>query len=336
MRRVIGGVLLTIAGAILVHEIISAWPYIITYVPGDYAYFLGCGHALQERIYHCFYPLPAVLLIFLPLSFLPTWFALVWILLPFIFVLCIFGKKGIAVWLSYPFLVQAAFGELEGLLLLPIYWLIQDHTILAGISAAFLTLKPQLAVFLVPFMVYRWFSKRNWRSLVLFLGALLVLYLPAFLIDPFWPSKMIVADQVRVNESIQLTRGATLWGWWWHGGWTIWVLPLLVAVTAALSLRAFGKEEKQTRAMYLLDLILVPILYAVSFVTAIPTLKKSTLHLLVYTIVSWIAVGFDILTHGWGGVYVLIPLVALLLLAMDPNPIILSIPTGRTARWRKA
>lgn len=322
LRSIVSGAALMIASVILLYIVISEWHRIVTWTPGDYGYyFLSWGQDAQKGIYNYRYPLPALLWIFLPLSLLPTWFALVWTVLPFLIVLYMFGKKGIAVWLSYPFLLQATFGNLDGLLLLPTYWLIRDDSRRAGVSAALLSLKPQLAIFLVPFMIYRWLRTHNWNSLLLFCSAMALLYLPAFLIDPSWPAKMIIEDQVRATEPIQTTRGATLWGWWWHGDWMVWALPLVVALIVVLVIGAFRSEWKQARTVHLLDLMSVPVLYTISLVGVIPTLENSTFHLLTFTAVSWVGVAIDTLAGGWGGAYVLIPLTSLVLLAVDHNPL---------------
>ena len=58
-----------------------------------------------------------------------------------------------------------------------------NHLANAGISTVLLSLKPPLAVLLVPFMIHRWLRNRNGKSLALFSRMMVVPYLPALLLN---------------------------------------------------------------------------------------------------------------------------------------------------------
>lgn len=311
--------LLGLANVAFIYHFAPELTSMTTWLPDDYQkYFLPWGLQARDGIYNYRYPLPTLMWVFVPLSFVPPGWILLWVAMPFLFLLYLFGKKGIILWLSFPFLDHAAFGQMDGWLIVPLAWLFDDNPALAGISAALLTLKPQLALLPVSYMFVRWLIKRNYKSLGLFGGALCALYIPTFLLDPSWPLKMWADNQVRAAEPTLLTRGASLWPWWWHGGWTQVLLPFLCALIALFFLLAARTMWKRARAIHLVALMTIPIFYPVSFVTIAPALKNSTRHLVVFTLTSWIAVLLDIVTQGWGGVYLVIPLVALALLAHDP------------------
>jgi len=183
-RTTLASALLVVAVGLLLGELV--WLLLVgsNFSPTDFEVMVRWGRAAQGGDYYSFYPLPTLLWIFLPLSLLPAWFIFVWTVLPFGFILVMFRKRGVILWLYVPTLVQAAWGHLDGLFLLPLYWLFQNHASLAAVSAALLTLKPQLALFPVSYMLCHCLRVKNWQGLGCFAVTILILYVPAFLVDP--------------------------------------------------------------------------------------------------------------------------------------------------------
>jgi hypothetical protein len=73
-------------------------------------------------------------------------------------------------------------------------------------------------------------------------------------------------------------------------------------------------------------MLFTPILYAYDYILVALTLR-STRECVLLLVVSWLAVGVDILAGGWGGAYSVIPLVALALRAdILPQRIFLAKP----------
>lgn len=319
LKRVSPRLLLSITLILVLTGILLARLYALLFqssrwVLADYYnYFLPWGQLAREGVLNYRYPLATVLWVFVPLSVVPQWFSLIWFVAPFAFAVCILGRKGVIAWFLFPSLLQAATGQLDGWLLLPLHWLFTGTAVLSEISCALVTLKPQLAFLVVPYAIWHWGAGRRWRSLLLFLAALIILHLPAFILDPAWPIKMIPELQARGTESFLAVRGASLWWWPWHGAW---IIPSLFffAMASVLFLRAFHSEGARKRAVFLLGLLLMPVLYPVSYVTVIAALKGSARQLVLMVLVSWMAVIIDILFQGWGGAYSIIPVAALWLL----------------------
>ena len=306
--------------------------------PNDYGIYVHWGTADRlgpEKYAYAlpnYYPRPTTLWVFVPLSILPNWFALFWTIVPLFFTLWLFKKPGVILWLYYPMLVQAATGQIDGWLLVPLLWLIENLPWFAGIGAALVLFKPQLSFAIVLFALIFWLSKKDVRNLSAFAATLCVLYLPAFITNPRWPLEMIDNMQVRANESILPTRGASLWAWAWHGGITLWLLPIAGITAIALVYYVFSVRGRRFQAVQLLGLLIMPVLYVSNFVTIIPLLKTPR-QIVLLTVVSWIAVAIDTFAGGWGGAYALIPLAALYLLARDTDQeATLPIPTTQTAR----
>ena len=338
IRLAITYAVFVIAFFALLIELAKLMPEWLAHPPNDYGIYVQWGMAerLGSGTYTFalpnYYPRPTTLWIFVPLSILPNWFALLWTIVPLFFTLWLFKRPGVILWLYYPMLVQAATGQMDGWLLLPILWLVENRPWFAGIGAALVLFKPQLGFATVLFALIFWFFKKDVRNLAAFASALCVLYLPAFITNPLWLPEMIDNMQVRANESILPTRGASLWAWAWHGGITLWLLPIVITVALVLVVYAFFVRGKRFQAVQLLGLLIMPVLYASNFVTIIP-LVKSSRQIVILTLASWGAVVIDTLAGGWGGAYALIPLTALYLLARDnEQKVIPPIPTTQIAR----
>lgn len=282
-----------------------------------YSYFVPWGQAARLGHYNYRYPLATLIWVFVPLSALPDWFAIFWFAVPFASIIYIFRRKGLVLWLFWPVLLQANSGQLDGWLLMPLYWVCNERPLLSELSCALLTLKPQLAFLVVPFTLWQWFARRKWKSLLTFATAFAVLYIPAFFLDPVWPLEMVPELVTRSGESILPSRGVSLWWWRTDNPWATSALFLFIGLVAVLFVRAFRQIDLQRKAVYLLGLLVMPVLYAVSYITVIPTLANNRRHLLAITLVSWTALFLDIVFHGWGGAYVLIPVAVLWLIAQN-------------------
>jgi len=321
-RAAILFILLVIVLIVFLIELAVLAPEFFARPPNDYDIYAHWG--LAERLgpekysYWLvnYYPLPTTLWVFVPLSLLPNWFAIIWTIAPFLFALWLFRKPGVILWLYYPLLVQTGIGQLDGWLLLPLYWLIEDRPWLAGVGAVLVLFKPQLAFVTVAYALLSWVIRRDWRNLRAFAITLAIIYLPAFIVNPLWLLTMLDRMHVRANESLLPTRGASLWAWIWRGGITLWFLPIVGLLATVLVLYIFVRRGKRMQAAQLLGLLVTPVLYAANFVTIIPILKTPR-QILILTIISWVGVVMDTLAGGWGGAYAIIPITALFLLARE-------------------
>lgn len=298
---------------VLGYELLTLLPHAPEFAPTDYQALRQWGLDAQRGEFNYLYPLPALLFIFLPLSLLPWWTVYIWVVIPFIFVLFLHREKGIALFLFVPMLAQAAWGTLDGFFILPLYWLFNNQSLAAGISAALLTLKPQLGIFTVPIVLLQSIKLRRWKLLIAFSSIMLLLYLPSFLIDPLWPIKMIPFLQWRTDVWFLHVRAATLWGWWWRGDWALVLLPIPIVATILFFIRAWRAGHSRLQALHLLGLLVQPVFFVVSLGTIIATLKTSLRDFAFLVTVSWLALGLDNIL-AWGGVYVIISLAALWLL----------------------
>jgi hypothetical protein len=330
-RNIVFGFMLVVALVLLVYELATVGGAWVSSPLIDYDVYVERGQSARGGVFfppekENPYPLPTTLFLFIPLSFLPPWFKIIWTLGPYVLLLFLYGKSGALWWLYYPMMIQGATGQMDGWLLLPLVWLLEDRPRLAGLGAVLLLLKPQLAWLTVLVALIQWTRRRDRTNLLWFFIPFLILWVPSFVIRPFWLLQVITPLMQRANESIMPTRGASIWGWvWWYGGWLIWFVPLVLALAGFLASRVARAKPLQTAQC--INLLVTPVLYASNMVMLIP-LSKSARHTLILVAVSWLGVLGDGAFNVFGGAYVILPLTALWLLSNPKLPI----PTLKTAR----
>lgn len=323
MRGVLLRGLFVIFGVLLIGEIILFLPRVLqVWHPYDYWQYTQMGNAVRQGQNPFgpgrFYPLPTILWIFVPLSLMPDWFRLVWVIAPFAFVLIGFRRQAIPVFAFLPLWFVVGDGMLDGWLLLPLAWLLQNRKVWAGLGAALVLFKPQLAILAVLYAFVHWLATRDWKNAGMFVGAMVIFYVPSFIVNPMWMVQMLAVLPERAAQTTTLlpTMTASVWSWKELGyvGWFVVIIVLMM--TMAWVWRAWRMPEQRTVICQLLNLILNPILFASNFVTAIPTLRGQKPILIVVGL-SWLAFGLDQLIGNFGGGYVLLPLAALYFLARE-------------------
>lgn len=314
VREIFPTVLLIAAGVLFLTQFATLHSLLSSWRPYDYDLYISWGTALRNGTVTYSYPLPSIIWVFMPLSFLPDDFKLLWAAAPFIFVLFLFKRTAPVLWLYFPLLVQTAYGQLDGWTIMPLYWLVQDRPRLGPLGAVLLLIKPTLAPFTIAYVLYHWVRSRRWQSLFWFGGILGIYLLPAFIIEPNWVVNFALQIPIRATESNMIPRGASIWAWWWHGGITPYLFPLIMLAVVALALLIVHRSRNHLPLIQLIGLIMNPFLYASNFTSIIPLLSSSS-EVFAITLASWIAVGVDIWANGWGGAYTFIPLAGLVLLS---------------------
>lgn len=323
MRDTLVRGLFAIVGLLLIVEIILFLPRVLeVWQPYDYWQYTQMGNAVRQGQNPFgpgrFYPLPTILWIFVPLSLLPDWFRLVWVVAPFAFVLILFRRQAISLFAFLPLWFVVSDGMLDGWLLLPFAWLLQDRKIWAGLGAALVLFKPQLVILAVLYAFVHWFVMRDWKNLGVFVTAMTIFYVPSFMINPNWIAQMLAVLPERAAQTTTLlpTMTASVWSWKELGymGW--FVVIIVWVITIALAWRVWRVSESRIAICQLLNLILNPILFASNFVTVIPTVRGQKPILIVVGL-SWFAFGLDKLIGNFGGGYALIPLAALYFLTRE-------------------
>jgi hypothetical protein len=317
-RRSLLLILLAVAVAVFVVEMLALSPRVLEWHPWDYGNYVEMGRAVREgqNPYGAdrYYPLPTILWVFVPLSLMPDWFKIIWALFPFVFLLLLFGYRGVFPFFYPPFWFVVTDAMLDGWLLFPIAWLFANRSILAGVGAAFLLFKPHVTVFVVAYMTLRWIITHDWKNLGAFFAMLCALWLPSFIVNPLWLLQMLGAVQglgTRANYAALLPMlTSSIWGWWWRGGLAQVGCLALLCIAIMLFWRAFRYDPNRAPAIQLTALLLNPMMLAANLITVLPTLRTRN-QIIAVTVVSLGAYMLDALIGPFGGGYALIPLAAL-------------------------
>ncbi len=309
--------LLAIVLVVLVVEIAIWLPRLLqVWKPFDYGNYVAMGIAVRQGLNpygaHQYYPFPTVLWIFVPLSFLPEAFRLVWILGPFISILILFRKPGIGLFLYTPLWLVVGDGMLDGWLLVPLAWLLENRPIWGGLGAALLLFKPQLAWLAVGYMVLRWSVGHDWKNLGVFATAMLVLCIPSFIINPNWVAQMVnvLTERAAHTTSLFPLLAGSIWSWWWLGDWARAIFLILLVLVLGLFVRALLHAPSRAAALHLINLALNPIFFGSTMIMVAPVLRERE-QMLVSVAVSLGAFVLDRQLGGFGGGYALLPLCAL-------------------------
>ncbi len=323
MRRNLLRGLLIIVVLLFILEVVLFLPRVMqVWHPYDYWQYTQMGEAVWQGRNPLgtgrFYPLPTILWIFVPLSLLPDWFRIVWVIVPFAFILLLFRRQAIPLFGFVPLWLVVGDGMLDGWLLLPLAWLVQNRQVWAGLGTALVLFKPQLAILAVMYALGHWLTTRDWKNLGVFAIAMTIFYMPAFIINPNWIAQMLAVIPERAAQTTALLPAMTGSVWAWKelgaGGWLIVIVTLIAMV--AWSWRAWRATEQRAAICQLFNLMLNPILFGSNLVMTIPTLRGQK-PIVVVTGLSWLAFGLDKLMGNFGGGYALIPLAALYFLSRE-------------------
>jgi len=136
-------------------------------------------------------------------------------------------------WFAYtPALFILAVGQLD----IFFFWLstfLEEKGWRAVAAAAIITLKPQLALFILPWFLLKWLVNDR-QKILAWLGCLIVLHLAPLLLDPAIYSKWLNMVKIRSSFYIQNSPGIfSLTGQRFPG----WVLVLVASLIVVLALR---------------------------------------------------------------------------------------------------
>lgn len=309
-------VLLFLGVLALVIELFWLMPVVLTrWYPYDYHLYVGMGEQILQGenpygLAH-YWPLPTILWVFVPLSFMPDAFVLFWIFLPIISLLVIHKKDGLLLLLFTPLWTVIRDAMIDGIMLLPTYWLLQDVSFWAGVAGVGLLAKPQLALFAVGGRFIEWLRFRKWPQVKVFLVALFLFVIPSFLIRPDWPISWLKVLPMRAAETTAILPLATgsVWSWWALGIWGKIVAVFLIVIAIGLFLRAW-RAGNRTVALLMVGLFFTPFLFASNLFIAAAALKGRRQIELV-TALSLFAYLVHRTANPFAGFFALIPLLIL-------------------------
>ncbi len=190
------------------------------------------------------YP-PAMLLLFTPLGLLPfniafgLWSGLNVIL--YIFSVRFFTKENLLAWFFYtPALFILLTGQIDIIFLWVSTFLISKQTWKKVLAAVILTLKPQIAFIVLPWLLIRWIKQQPKTILFWLVGCIFLHGLP-LIIDPGIYTKWLEATQAYSSDRILLSPGVF--------GLANFEVPIWLLIVFAIVIMVFGlfQNEKLSR-----------------------------------------------------------------------------------------
>jgi hypothetical protein len=211
-------------------------------------------------------------------------------------------------------LVNVAYAQVEGWLVLMLVWLLDDESpVKSSLAIIALLFKPAYGIFLVPYRLWCWLRSRQYKSLAWLVGTTLVTMGAATLVEPAWPVQWFVGVMHR-HENVNLTeRNMTIWAFTERGGVWLVVLSLFLILLMVMSWRLLRFPEARGEVLLAWSLFFFPGgLNPVSSMMIMPLVREKS-HIIILVIISWLVVGIESLMNGFGGMYLLIVLAALAL-----------------------
>jgi len=306
------GLILGSAAAALLMPRITAW------IPYDYQVYVQGARLIRAGLdphaaLPYWYPLPITLFTTVPWSFLPDQFAWAFAFIPLGLLHLRYGKRAPLCWLFFPLLINVMYGQAEGWLLFPVFWILEDARGKASLGMLALMFKPAYAMLTMPYRVAQWIRDRRWRDLFTLLGLGGGMMGAAFLIDPAWHWHLIGGLARRGDNPELRARNMTIWAFVERGG--MWFIPLGLCLIAGVLLGIAAWRAKETRAHLMLAVSLFTFpngLNPVSSMMVLPFVETRN-EILALVATSWLVAGLEVLTGGFGGFYLANVFVALAL-----------------------
>lgn len=322
MRRFIivleGHRTLTIVVLAILGGIFATWllPRHMPELPFDYSIYMQGARMIRAGqspyvTLPFWYPLPIVLFTIVPWSFLPDTFFWAFVFIPLGLLHLHFGKRTPLVWLFYPLLINVAYGQAEGWLLLPMVWLLKDTPINSSFAMMAMLFKPTYAMLLAPYRVIEWLIARAWKNLAWLAGLTVLMFGAAFVVDPQWVAQWLGAIMRRGSSPGLIARNITMWAFIERGG--LWYIPLALFLLALilLAIPALKKRETRGEVLVALSLFIFPNgLYPVSTMMVLPFVETRA-EIIALVGASWLIAFTEIFTGDFGGYYQSLVLFAL-------------------------
>lgn len=293
-------------------------PHFISWIPYDYAVYIKGARMIREgldphSLLPYWYPLPITLFTTVPLSFLPDQFAWAFAFVPLGLLHLRFGRNAVLWWLFFPLLINVTFSQAEAWLILPLFWLLEDAPFNSSLGIVALMFKPAYGMFLIPYRLWQWVRARRWKSLAWLGGLGGVMMGAAFLVDRAWPLHWLNSVLRRGDNPELRMRNMTVWAFGGRGELGLVALGLMLAALVWTVIPLLRARETRGQVLLALSLLFFPGgLNPVSSMMVIPLVQTRN-EILAMVAASWLAAGLDIVVGGFGGVYLIIVLVALYL-----------------------
>ncbi len=224
-----------------------------------------------------FYPLPFYFL-FIPFTALPLDLVhVLWTGLNAVVLVAVMRRRALFIFLSAPILLTFLLGQVD--IVMMALFAVLRFGIGAGIALAFLVLKPQLVVFVTPWLLWQWWRKQP-RQLIWFLALVSIILISSLIVQPDWVQRLLARSGERTRAAIS----SSLWGLFSFLP-AVWWLPVTAIMVAILVILAWRKNNFDVVATT--GMLISPYIFSYNLTPLLVMLQRPRV-LIGVTIFSWI------------------------------------------------
>ena len=227
-----------------------------------------------------YYPLP-LYLIFIPLAGLPLPVAHgIWLAIELAILVAILRRRAFVAVFFMPVFLTLLMGQIV-MPMLGLFALLRTG-LFGGVALGLLALKPQLVLFIAPWMLWRWWQRER-KQIIWFALTLAILATIAFLIQPDWLARWLAVSGRRLRAPI----APSVWGVLSFLPTPAWI-ALAGLATVAIFVWAWRKNDFDLISTA--GLLVNPLIISYDQ-TLLTTIIRDSRLWVVLTGVSWIAFG---------------------------------------------
>jgi hypothetical protein len=184
-------VILSVLGGLVATVVFPRLPNFSHGLPDDYVVYMDGAWLVRQglnphEILDHWYPLPVVLFTTMWWSFLPREFAWAFAIIPLGLLHLRYGRWAPLWWLFVPLLINVLYGQVEGWLVLLLFWLLEDRPVKSGLSIIALASKPAYGMLLIPYRLWGWWQAKRYHHFAWLFVFMTISMGAAFLVEPRW------------------------------------------------------------------------------------------------------------------------------------------------------
>jgi hypothetical protein len=308
----------SIIAGLIATVVVPLLPYFGHGLPDDYVVYMDGAWLVRQglnphELLDYWYPLPVVLFSTMWWSFLPREFAWAFAVIPLGLLHLRYGRWAPLWWIFWPLMINVLYGQVEGWLVLFLFWLLEDKPVKNGLSIIALLFKPAYGMLLVPYRLWGWWQERRYRNFGWLFAFMTISMGSAFIVEPRWLVQWFTGVTRRNEHAGLIESDMTIWAFRRYDDAWLLLLPLLLGLFYYLVSSLWKYKEARPGTLLAMSVVLFPGgLNPVSTMMVIPLLQTRN-EIIVMVSVSWIVFALNVLLLGPQTLYLFIVVTALFL-----------------------
>lgn len=225
-----------------------------------------------------YYPLP-LYFIFIPLATLPSQIAhITWTVIQVVILAAVLRRRVFSILFFMPVLLTFVMGQIV-IVMLGLFALLRSKRY-GGVTLAVLVLKPQLVLFVAPWLLWSWW-RTDRRQIVSFVLTITLMAICAFALQPSWLARWLEVSGQRNRAAI----APSLWGLFSFLPGPLWIV-VGICLTVVLLIWAWRSNDFDILAAA--GFLANPLIISYDLTILTSTIKNSSVWVGL-TVISWVA-----------------------------------------------